>query len=50
VLQDVSLLGSFMENHDNPRMGSLTSDPALLKNTAALSIMSGGIPIGALLE
>ncbi|TFK45662.1 glycoside hydrolase family 13 protein [Heliocybe sulcata] len=43
--KDVSLLGSFMENQDNARMGSLTTDMARLKNYAALNIFSGGIPV-----
>jgi alpha-amylase len=34
-----------MENHDNARIGSLTTDSALLQNTAALTVFSGGIPL-----
>ncbi|KAJ3768703.1 glycoside hydrolase family 13 protein [Lentinula raphanica] len=44
--KDVSLLGSFMENHDNARMASISSDTAILKTAAALTILSGnGIPL-----
>ncbi|KAJ6569459.1 glycoside hydrolase family 13 protein [Mycena capillaripes] len=43
--KDVTLFGSFMENHDNPRLGSLTTDMARLKNLAALNIFSDGIPV-----
>ncbi|KAJ4467525.1 glycoside hydrolase family 13 protein [Lentinula lateritia] len=44
--KDVSLLGSFMENHDNARMASISSDTAILKTAAALTVLSGnGIPI-----
>ncbi|GAW02566.1 glycoside hydrolase family 13 protein [Lentinula edodes] len=44
--KDVSLLGSFMENHDNARMASISSDTAILKTAAALTVLSGnGIPL-----
>lgn len=43
--KSVGLLGSFMENHDNARMGSISKDIAFLKNTAVFNIFSGGIPI-----
>ncbi|KAI4527757.1 glycoside hydrolase family 13 protein [Schizophyllum commune Loenen D] len=43
---DVGLLGSFTENHDNPRMGSVTNDLSQRKSLAAMTILSGnGIPI-----
>ncbi|KIY43823.1 glycoside hydrolase family 13 protein [Fistulina hepatica ATCC 64428] len=43
---DISVLGSFMENHDNLRMANITSDVSRLKNMATLTILSGaGIPI-----
>ncbi|KAI8951091.1 alpha-amylase [Xylaria longipes] len=38
-------LGSFLENHDNPRFASLTSDIALAKNAIAFTILMDGIPI-----
>jgi alpha-amylase len=40
-----STLGSFLENHDNPRFPSLTSDIALAKNAIAFTILMDGIPI-----
>ncbi|KAI5210720.1 putative alpha-amylase [Aureobasidium subglaciale] len=42
---DVTLLGSFIENHDNPRFPSLTSDMALAKNAIAFQMLADGIPI-----
>ncbi|KAL4887121.1 glycoside hydrolase superfamily [Aspergillus karnatakaensis] len=42
---DSTLLGSFIENHDNPRFGSLTDDLALAQNVAAYVILSDGIPM-----
>jgi alpha-amylase len=42
---DVTLLGSFLENHDNPRFASLTSDYSLAKNAIAFTILMDGIPI-----
>ncbi|KAI1342546.1 glycoside hydrolase family 13 protein [Xylariaceae sp. FL0016] len=38
-------LGSFLENHDNPRFASLTSDLALAKNAIAFTMLMDGIPI-----
>ena len=43
--KDTTLLGTFLENHDNPRFPSLTSDLALAKNAIAFTILSDGIPI-----
>lgn len=43
--KDTSLLGSFSENHDNPRFASLTSDFSLAKNILAFGFVSDGIPI-----
>jgi alpha-amylase len=34
-----------MENHDNPRLGSFTTDMARLKTLAALNILADGIPV-----
>lgn len=42
---DTSLYGSFLENHDNPRFPSLTSDISLAKNAIAFTILADGIPI-----
>lgn len=42
---DTTLLGSFMENHDQPRFPSYTSDVALTKNAMAFSMLQDGIPI-----
>jgi alpha-amylase len=43
--KDVTLLGSFLENHDNPRFASLTSDMSLAKNAIAFAMLADGIPI-----
>ncbi|KAL4948298.1 glycoside hydrolase superfamily [Aspergillus filifer] len=42
---DTSLLGSIVENHDNPRFASYTDDYALAKNVLAFVILDDGIPI-----
>ncbi|TRM69341.1 glycoside hydrolase family 13 protein [Schizophyllum amplum] len=42
--KDATLLTSFMENHDNARMGAVTSDMARLKTFAAITVFSGGVP------
>ncbi|KAL4872900.1 hypothetical protein BDV12DRAFT_112781 [Aspergillus spectabilis] len=42
---DSTLLGTFIENHDNPRFASYTDDIALAQNAAAFVILSDGIPI-----
>ncbi|KAK9352807.1 alpha-amylase [Lipomyces doorenjongii] len=42
---DTTLLGSFMENHDNPRFPSYTSDESLIKNAISYTILADGIPI-----
>jgi alpha-amylase len=42
---DSNLLGSFSENHDNPRFANYTSDFSLAKNVLAFTILSDGIPI-----
>ena len=42
---DTTLLGSFMENHDNARFPSVTSDLSLAKNAIAFTILQDGIPI-----
>ena len=43
--KDTTLLGSFVENHDNPRFASLTSDLSLAKNAIAFTLLADGIPI-----
>ncbi|KKY22763.1 putative alpha-amylase a type-1 2 [Phaeomoniella chlamydospora] len=43
--KDPSLLGSFSENHDNPRLGYYTDDMSLASNAMAFDIMYDGIPI-----
>lgn len=42
---DTTLLGSFVENHDNVRFPNRTSDISLAKNAIAYSILADGIPI-----
>ena len=42
---DTSLLGTFSENHDNPRFASYTSDLAAARNVLAFSMLTDGIPI-----
>ena len=43
--KDTSLLGTFLENHDNPRLPFYTSDLSLAKNAIAFTILADGIPI-----
>lgn len=43
--KDTTLLGSFIENHDNPRFPSFTSDVSLNKNAIAYAMLADGIPI-----
>jgi alpha-amylase len=42
---DTTLLGSFMENHDNPRFPSYTSDMSLATNAIAFTMLADGIPV-----
>jgi alpha-amylase len=42
---DTTLLGSFLENHDQPRFPSYTSDISLTKNAIAFTLLQDGIPI-----
>jgi alpha-amylase len=37
--------GSFLENHDQPRFGSLTGDQALIKNAVTWPFINDGVPI-----
>lgn len=43
--QDTSLLGSFSENHDNPRFPSKNDDLALARNVITFTMLTDGIPI-----
>lgn len=43
--KDPTLIGTFIENHDNPRFPFLTKDMSLVKNAIAFTILSDGIPI-----
>ncbi|KAL2269917.1 hypothetical protein VTJ83DRAFT_2101 [Remersonia thermophila] len=43
--QDLSLYGSFLENHDIERFGSFTRDLSLVKNAIAFTMLKDGIPI-----
>ena len=43
--KDSTLLGTFLENHDNPRFAGLTSDASLRKNAIAFTMLADGIPI-----
>lgn len=45
VARNTSLYGSFLENHDQPRFASLTSDFALAKNAIAFTMLKDGIPV-----
>ncbi|KAK8044272.1 alpha-amylase [Apiospora rasikravindrae] len=42
---DTTALGVFIENHDQARFPSLTSDMSLAKNAIAFTLLSDGIPI-----
>lgn len=42
---DPAALGTFLDNHDNPRWLNQRNDPTLLKNALAFVILSRGIPI-----
>lgn len=43
--KDVSVLGTFSENHDIPRFASQAQDLSLAKNILALTLLWDGIPI-----
>lgn len=45
VFQDASVLGSFLDNHDNPRFLSQNSDQNVLLSAMAYNIFAQGIPI-----
>jgi len=42
---DLSLLGNFVDNHDNPRFLNLNNDIAMFKAALAFSLTTVGIPI-----
>ncbi|KAF2636860.1 alpha-amylase A type-3 precursor [Massarina eburnea CBS 473.64] len=42
---DPAALGTFLDNHDNPRWLSVKNDQSLLKNALAYVVLSRGIPI-----
>ncbi|KAH6607104.1 GH13 alpha-amylase [Trichoderma cornu-damae] len=42
---DPAALGTFVDNHDNPRFLSANNDTSLLKNALAYTVLSRGIPI-----
>ncbi|KAJ5494840.1 Glycoside hydrolase superfamily [Penicillium fimorum] len=42
---DSTLLGNFIENHDNPRFASYTGDYSQAKNVLSFLFLSDGIPI-----
>ena len=42
---DTSLLGTFSENHDQPRFASLTGDMALARNVITFTMLADGLPI-----
>ncbi|KAF4635682.1 hypothetical protein G7Y89_g2413 [Cudoniella acicularis] len=43
--KDTSLLGSFTENHDQPRFAYYTDDMTLAKNIVTYTMLADGIPI-----
>lgn len=43
--KDTTLLGSFLENHDQPRFASKTSDASLIRNAIAFAMLADGVPI-----
>ncbi|CZT25496.1 related to alpha-amylase [Ramularia collo-cygni] len=43
--KDTSVLGTFSENHDQPRFAQRTGDWALAKNVIAFTMLTDGIPI-----
>lgn len=42
---DLTLLGNFLENHDNPRWSNISTDPQSMFNAMVWNFMSDGIPI-----
>lgn len=44
TFNDSTLLGSFLDNHDNPRFESTVTDAALIKNAQTYPFVTDGIP------
>ena len=44
-MQDITVLGNFLENQDLPRWHNLSVDPQSLWNAMTFNWMSDGIPI-----
>ncbi|OCF37928.1 alpha-amylase [Kwoniella heveanensis CBS 569] len=44
--EDPTLLGNFLNNHDNPRFESTVTDTSLIKNAHAYPFVTDGIPYG----
>ena len=42
---DSTIMGTFLENHDNPRFPSLNNDIAAAQNAIGMTMLSDGIPI-----
>lgn len=42
---DSTVLGSFSENHDQPRFASVTGDMSLAENIISFTILADGVPI-----
>lgn len=42
--KDTTVLGNFLDNHDNPRFENYTSDASLIMNAAAFPFVTDGIP------
>ncbi|KZT61240.1 glycoside hydrolase family 13 protein [Calocera cornea HHB12733] len=45
LYKDMSVLGSFLENQDNPRWANISVDPQSLWNAMVWQFLAGGIPI-----
>ncbi|KAK0287101.1 hypothetical protein LTS00_010139 [Friedmanniomyces endolithicus] len=43
--RDTSIIGTFSENHDQPRFASLTGDMALARNVISYTMLADGVPI-----
>ena len=43
--KDSTLMGTFLENHDNPRFPAGTQDMSLVKNALAFTTLGDGIPV-----
>lgn len=44
--KDITVWGSFLENHDVARFAFLNSDTSLLKNALSATLLADGIPVG----